>query len=324
MNCPRCNAEVGDSATFCPRCGSAVRNTAAFSYLPAGAPPWPTSTAQLPAHIATLSHNSTATAEQTSQFVIPESTATQKPARRSKMGILAIAGILLLTAIVGVGATLGTLYLNGDFSAQASNKPVQLATPNAAATAAATANTGSGATPAATGTTNSLPTPTSFQSISNTGSSNLKVSLKYPANWVEDAPQVTTDETSISFHPLQQLPILVGVTRVSSAISASITSPNDINQANFTSLQSAQGVSSFQIVNPVTAQRAIGGEQWAEQDATFNVASSSTTVQFHTTTIATKHNSIYYSILFYAPAQVYDEAMQKYFQPIFDSFKFQG
>ncbi len=45
---------------------------------------------------------------------------------------------------------------------------------------------------------------------------------------------------------------------------------------------------------------------------------------FHLTTIAVQHNQLYYDILYYAPAIVYNEAMQKYFQPMLDSIQFQS
>src|SRR5437899_10286095 len=45
MNCPRCNTELPDSATYCVRCGAPIQS-ARFSYLPAGAPSWPTRTPQ--------------------------------------------------------------------------------------------------------------------------------------------------------------------------------------------------------------------------------------------------------------------------------------
>jgi hypothetical protein len=293
-----------------------------------GTPPWPTSTAQLPAYVATLPQRdtngtgtATAIATQTATLPSQDEKAAQKSVRprRSGMRVFALTGIFLLTIIVGTGATLLSLYANGQFAAQAPAKIAHLPTP--AATGATTP--GTGATPAATGITNNLPTPTAFQNISSKGSSSLQVTLKFPSNWVEDAPQSSTDATSIGFHPLQQLPIFIDVSRISASISASITSPNDINQLNFNSLQSTQGVSNFQTVNPVTAQRAIAGAQWAEQDATFDVVTSTNTVQFHATTIATKHGQTYYSIIFYAPSQVYNEAMQKYFQPIINSLQFQ-
>jgi len=54
MFCPRCNTELSDSASICSQCGSPVSagpttsspserpQASTFSYLPAGAPQWPT------------------------------------------------------------------------------------------------------------------------------------------------------------------------------------------------------------------------------------------------------------------------------------------
>ena len=62
-------------------------------------------------------------------------------------------------------------------------------------------------------------------------------------------------------------------------------------------------------------------DQWQEQDAVF---SNTNGVPFHLTTVAVQHNHLYYDIVFYSPTVYYDEAMQKYFQPMFDSFQFQS
>ena len=69
-----------------------------------------------------------------------------------------------------------------------------------------------------------------------------------------------------------------------------------------------------------TPQRTIGGTQWDEQDASF---ANRNNVTFHLTSIAVQRNHLYYDILFYSPQVYYDEAVQKYFQPMFDSFHFQ-
>ncbi|HLI04983.1 MAG TPA: zinc ribbon domain-containing protein [Ktedonobacteraceae bacterium] len=321
MNCPRCNAEVPDSATFCQNCGSSIRpTTTAFSYLPAGAPPWPTSTAQLPASIATLprvSANGTdAIAAQdgaTSARTAVASNA-ERP-RRSAGSIFAVAGILILAVIVGSGLTFFSLYANGQLAAQTPVKPVTL--PKATATSTVSPQGTSASTP----TTDQLPTPTSFQKISKTGSTDLQVSLQFPSDWQEDAPQVTNGTTAIAFHP-QQIPIFFVVARLSASDSASVTSADDLNQLQISSLQSAQGVSNVQSVTPVAAQRTIGGATWPEQDAIFDLSTSAGTVEYHATSIATQHNSVYYNIFFYAPSIVYNEALQKYFQPIFNSFQF--
>lgn len=324
MNCPRCNAEVPDSATFCQNCGSSIRpTTASFSYLPAGAPPWPTSSAQLPAALATLSPvstdgNDTVAAQNgaaPAQGAVV--TKTQRP-RRSAGSVIVVAALLILAVLVGAGLTLGSLYANGQLAAQTPVKPVTL--PKATATAPTTATTpGTSASP--TATTDQLPTPTSFQNISKTGSSDLNVSLKIPSDWQEDAPQTTNGTTAIAFHP-PQIPINFVVARLSSSDSASVPSSDDLNQVEISGFQNGQGVSNLQSMNPVMAQRTIGNETWPEQDATFDVATSSGNVEFHVTSISTQHSKVYYNIIFYAPSSVYNEALQKYFQPIFNSFQF--
>ncbi len=322
MNCPRCNAEVADSATFCQNCGSSIRpTTTSFSYLPAGAPPWPTSSSQLLTSIATLPHlsaNDTDTATSQNGLASAREAVVRKPERprRSAGGVFAVVGLLILAVLVGTGLTLFSLYSNGQIAAQAPVRPVSL--PKATATTATTP--GTVASP--TTTTNQLPAPTSFQNISKTGSTGLQASLKIPSNWLEDAPQVTNGTTQIAFHPQQQLGINFVVARLSSTDLASVPNADSLNQVQISGLQNAQGISNLQSVSPVMAQRSIGGETWPEQDATFDASTSSGTLQYHVTSIATQHNKIYYNIFFYAPAVVYNEALQKYFQPIFDSFQF--
>lgn len=319
MNCPRCNAEVSDSATFCQNCGSTIRPvTTSFSYLPTGAPPWPSSSAQLPASIATLPRASAQDATQNdlapAQVALTPAEPVRPRPRRSARGVLVATAILILAVLVGTGVTLGSLYTSGQLAAQAPVKPVTLSK------ATATTTPGAAVSPTAT-STSALPSPSSFQNISKTGSADLKASLQFPSDWQEDAPQVTNGTTEINFHPLQ-IPINFGVARLSSADSATVPSADALNQAEIASFQNAQGISNVQSITPVTSQRSIGGGTWPEQDATFDVATSGGTIEYHATSIATQHNKIYYNIVFYAPSVVYNEALQKYFQPIFNSFQF--
>lgn len=320
MNCPRCNAEVSDSATFCQNCGSTIRPAAtSFSYLPSGAPPWPSSSAQLPVSIATLPRLNASDAVQNDTAPAQVAPAPAEPVRprprRSARSVFVAIGLLILAALVGVGLTLGTLYTNGQLAAQAPAKPVTL--PKATATAS---TPGASVSPTSTSTSD-LPSPSSFQNISKTGSTDLKASLQFPSDWQEDSPQVTNGTTEINFHPLQ-IPLNFGVARLSSSDSATVPSADALNQAEMASFQNAQGVSNVQSVTPVTAQRSIGGTTWPEQDATFDVATNGGTVEYHATSIATQHDKVYYNIVFYAPSVVYNEALQKYFQPIFNSFQF--
>ena len=60
---------------------------------------------------------------------------------------------------------------------------------------------------------------------------------------------------------------------------------------------------------------------WDEQDSTFSTTQG---LLYHLVSIAVQHNQLYYDILYYAPTVVYNEAVQKYFQPMLDSVQFQS
>src|SRR5579872_1170913 len=106
MTCSQCGTTLPESATYCLKCGATVRS-AAFSYLPSGAPPWPTSSAEMP------SFGKAKFQEEAPAIVqVPKQ-------RRSPRRILVIAAFLLLAPLVGVGITLGSLWANGQFSASA-------------------------------------------------------------------------------------------------------------------------------------------------------------------------------------------------------------
>ena len=66
-------------------------------------------------------------------------------------------------------------------------------------------------------------------------------------------------------------------------------------------------------------QRSIGGITWDEQDATYSTSNGDV---IHIASISVKHNKTYYNILYYAPTSVYDEAVQKYYTQMLNTFKF--
>src|SRR5215471_2135850 len=178
MNCPQCNTELPDSAIFCVKCGSTIRQTS-FSYLPSGAPAWPTE----PFRDAQSLNASPELAQYTSQGEVssnkPSKTAQ---ARKTRLGIPAIIGLCLLSILIGGGLTFGILYLSGQRLAvgtQPTVKPVQLPTP-------AATSTSTSLTPTAQG--NQLPTPTAFRTAT---SKDLGISLQYPSDWVQDPAQKT-------------------------------------------------------------------------------------------------------------------------------------
>ncbi len=301
MNCPRCYTELPDSATTCAQCGAPVR-PATFSYLPAGAPPWPTSVPQ------NFSYGQKAIVQTAQDIrtvegsIVPKSVVAQK---KSSLGIPAIIGLFLVSILIGGGVTFGILYANGQrlsLGPQSAQPTVQLPTSSASSTPTSQAG--------------QLPTPTSFQTITNT---DVGISMKYPSDWVTDPAQKTTSSVSVGIHPQQQIGILIAIERLLPSASATVTSTSDINQANLAQFQNAQGFSNFHIVQPATPQPTIGGVQWDEMDATIT---NSQGVLFHLTTIAVQHNKLYYNIFYFAPNVNYNEAEQKYFQPMLNSFKF--
>jgi hypothetical protein len=306
MNCPRCNTELPDSAIFCVNCGSTIRPVS-FSYLPAGVPEWPTQLPQNAPYKTGPDSQSAPFVQIEASSVVPRSAVAPKT---SRLGIPAIIGLFVLSILIGGGLTFGILYTNGQrlsFGTQPTLPPVQLPTRSASSTPGSL-------TPTAQG--NQLPTPTAFQTVTST---DLGISMKYPSDWVTDPAQKTAVSTLFDIHPRQQIGIFISFERFSSSASGKLATTNAVNQNNFALIQTAQGVTSFQIIQSSTQQRSIGGVKWDEQDATFN---NSNNVTFHLTTIAVQYKKLYYDILFYTPVSTYDEAIQKYFLPMFSSFKF--
>src|SRR5574340_1378173 len=126
MNCPQCNTDLPESAIFCTRCGSTIRQ-ASFSYLPAGAPAWPTEPLKDAQYRSASSEHIQLTDQSESPSAKPSSVASKK-----KLGIPAIIGLCFLSILIGGGLTLGILYLNGErllIGSQSDLKPLQLPAP---------------------------------------------------------------------------------------------------------------------------------------------------------------------------------------------------
>ena len=308
MNCPRCNTELPDSAIYCVNCGSTIR-PATFSYLPTGVPAWPTGSFQ------TTQYRSGAPSEP-AQYVVQgetKSVASSNAAlpKKNRLGVPAIIGLCILSVLIGGGLTFGILYLNGQrlsIGPQPAQTPLQLPTPGASSTPQSL-------TP--TPQSNQLPTPTAFQTVT---SSDLGISMKYPSDWVVDPAQKNANSAFLGIHPQQQQTgIFIVIERYTTSASAKISTTNALNQINLAQFQNLQNITNFQIIQPSIPQRTIGGVKWDEQDATFSNANN---ISFHLTTIAVQYKKLYYDIVFYSPASTYDEAVQKYFLPMLNSFKF--
>ena len=303
MTCSQCGTTLPESATYCLKCGATVRS-ASFSYLPPGAPPWPASSADIP------SFGRAKFQEETPAIV-------QAPKqKRSVRRILVIAAFLLLTPLVGAGITFGSLWANGQFSARATSvTPRNSAQSKTPATQTPVTSNSTTATPATQ--TGSLPTPSGFLTAT---SSEVGISMQYPSDWLEDAPNVTTSgNTAIGFHPPQQLQTAISVGRLSAGNSANVTSTDEVNQANLQGFGTANSLTNPQQLSTTSQPTTIGGVSWDELDATY---SDSTGATVHVSSISVKYKSIYYNVLFFAPSTVYDEAVQKYYSQMLGSFKF--
>src|SRR5215469_817452 len=307
MNCPRCNTELPDTATYCVQCGAPSR-PASFSYLPAGTPPWPTSA---PKNFPYMQETNMQPVPSTYIEGTVSQVKTAAP-KKSSLSFPVIIGLFLLSILIGGGVTLGILAANGTqlFGTPPAPPAVRLPTPSASSTP--------GATSTAQG--NQLPTPTSFQSITMT---DLGVSMKYPSDWQKSGPTTTqSNDLEVRLIPSQQLNIAFLITRISASNSASIANPNAANQGILQAFSQLQGVTN--LTATTTAQPTIGGVQWNEQDATFTGPSTTgtNTIQYDFVTVAVQHNKMYYVIFFYSPDSYYKEAIQKYFQPMLNSYKF--
>jgi len=269
-----------------------------FSYLPAGAPPWPT----------TVPLNLRGATGQTTEAV--SSDQAIKP-RRSKRGILQITGVLLLIPLLGVISTLGILYGQGRFPANGGAKANTNQQSSSKSNSAA-------ATPTATVAqqTNVLPTPTSFKKASN---QDVNISLQYPADWIADAPQKSTQVTAIAIHPQQQLGIEFVVGRLTDSMTTQFQSADEVDAARLGALSNSQGINNLRALSTSTPQITVGGTQWAQRDAMFTDDGGN---NIHITTIAVLHNKAYYNIVTFIPDAVYNEATQKYVQPMLDSVQF--
>ncbi len=307
MNCSRCQADLPDSATFCPRCGTSTQpGQPGFSYLPAGTPPWPSTVPQE----SYLSQSASAVQPAESASTRPE-----KKAGLSGRGILLAIAVVILVPLIGAVVTLGSLYAKGQFPPDTSPQRRVILPAKATPTAASASATDTPSTSAST-QGNQLPTPTSRRTIN---SSDLNMSLKYPSTWVTDPATKSTDSTSMTIHPQQALGIGFIAVRFSDTTSASIASPDEINQARVQSIKTQQGISNVQVVPSTAGQPKIGGDTWQEVDAVFQDSAGN---KIHMITISEQHKKAYYNLVIFSPDGVYTEAMQKYIQPMLDSLQF--
>lgn len=273
-------------------------------YLPAGAPPWPTTVLQRPAPATNGALDTMA------------GKIAGRKSRSARSAFIAL-GVIVLTLLVGVGLTYGVLYLNGQIAANTAQPSSHLVTiPNATVQPTAAAST-------STPSTSTLPTPTSFSTMSSSHQKSIGVLVKYPSDWIEEPPAAATSSGTVVavFHPQQALGIAVYVGKFSVSASG-VTTTSALNQGLISTIFTGNGSSgntNLQAVQSTTPHRTIAGEQWDEQDATFSDANS---VLMHVSSITVRHGSFFYSFIFQAPDLYYNDVLQKYVPPMLDSFKF--
>lgn len=315
MLCPRCNTELPDSASVCSQCGSPVFasapvQTLTFSYLPPGAPRWPTTAS--PQTLFTLSGQtrtapiSVAPGPRDNERLEPE-----RPRRRRGSLSIPFAVLLLFASIlVGGGLTYGALALQ-----KLNNGPQQPARVISLTPAAQTTPGATSASPTTTG--NQFPTPASFQRAVST---ELGFSIQFPSDWVQDkTQQISNGNKNIVFHPSAQLPVTLLIAQISAANSAQATGTAEINSANIQGFGTANNLPSPQVLTNTPTTRSVGGVSWDEEDAVFAPSGG---LSVHVVSLAVKHKVYYYNIVYFAPTSSYDEAMTKYYTTMLDSFQF--
>ena len=138
---------------------------------------------------------------------------------------------------------------------------------------------------------------------------------------MQDALQKSTDGTSLGIHPpqAQQIGISFFLMRFSTSTSATISSADQINQSNVQQFSQLTGVSNMQTLPATSPAPTIGGISWTELNATFM---NSSNVKLDLISMSVEHNKIYYNIAVVLPDVYYTQAMQKYIEHMYTTFKF--
>ncbi|RAQ96135.1 hypothetical protein [Thermogemmatispora tikiterensis] len=307
MTCTQCKLELPVYAVVCPQCGAAVSSgtSAYYSYLPADTPAWPRDPRE--ASGPSLLVNSAAV-----QNAAATSAAQARPGSRPNRWLTAIA-VLLLSCLLGAGFTVGLLWVHGYFAPKAPVRSVRL--PSQAPAATATAGTQNS-------TTNVLPTPSSFKPLSNASSQSLGLTLSLPQDWVEGQLNTSTSGVkTLTLDPPQSLsvPLSLLIVQFPSDANQAFPSAHDLDQFLIQNFAQATSLSNPQALTNTPQTRTVGGQDWSEDDVSFPLNNNQS---LHLVTLSVMYKQHYYSLQFYASNDVFDEAMQKYYNPMLDSLHF--
>lgn len=304
MKCSRCAAELPETPgiiTTCPQCGAQLNSEpqTAFSYLPPGAPPWPTHT---PLHVPNVV---------TAASIAPGinlSVKNNKTKRRSTSSIISSIALLILAPIIGITLVLATLYSQQQHPGQ-----MQQTTPGTDIQTAPSTGSSNNASSGNSSNT-SVPAPTSFKTAKD---STVNISLQYPGDWQLSKPSSSSSSSAITLVQSQNSIEFV-VIHFTDTSSASIPGAQQLNQAYLQDL-SSQGAQDIQILQSSTPSPTIGGTKWQQSEATFSDGQGH---KLHYLTIAVQHGKSYYNIKTLCPDNLYQDALNKYFTPMLKSVKF--
>ncbi|MBX5449100.1 hypothetical protein [Thermogemmatispora sp.] len=307
MTCTQCKTELPAYAVVCPQCGAAVApgTSAYYSYLPSDIPAWPRDAREIISPLLSAS-NPTAQA----------ATAALPGQARSKQLLirwLTVISVLLLSLLLGVGLTLGLLWAHGYFAPRAPVRSVHLPSQ----TPSATAVTGSPSS-----STNILPTPSSFKPLSTANSQSLGLTMNLPQDWVESQLNTSTSGVkTLILTPPQSLsiPLSLLIAQFPSDASQVFSSGHDLDQFLIQDFAQSNSLSSPQALANTPKVRTLGGQTWSEDDVSFLLNNNQS---LHLVTLSVLYKQHYYSLEFYASGDVFDEAMQKYYNPMLDSLHF--
>ena len=332
MKCSHCSGDLQDTATTCPQCGADQDKqnqqypATTFSYLPAGTPPWPTTIPGYRHEHETFATNQPA----------PVPTLLSSKRERKNTGFLNTLSILILMPVIGSLITLGLLYANGQFMHGSSSNSAstqgtynnsarsahhtdssapQPATPQTTSTPLATSEATQTATQ--TGPASTLPTTRSFRTYSN---KDINMSLRYPSDWsLGQTSHANNVVTTLPLQPPQNYGMQIYIEHLTNAFSAFFNDASELNRRNIQSLFQLQNVHDIQKLSSPDAKPTIADATWEQADTTLQVGTSP---KLHFTTISVQHNGSYYSTYFLIPENIYQDAMQKYIQPLLASIKF--
>ncbi|WP_156025254.1 hypothetical protein [Thermogemmatispora carboxidivorans] len=307
MTCTQCKIELPVSAVVCPQCGTAVSSGAQayYSYLPADTPAWPRDPREVSGSLLLAN----GLAGQSTAVAFPGQT---RPAGRSSRWLTVIT-VLLLSCLLGAGFAVGLLWAHGYFAPKAPAHSVQL--PSQAPAATATAGSQSS-------TTNALPTPSSFKPLSNASSQSLGLTMNLPQDWLEG--QLNTSSSGVktlTLDPPQSLsaPLSLLVVQFPSDANQAFSSAHELDQFLIQNFAQATSLSNPQTLTNTPQTRTVGGQSWSEDDVSFPLNNNQS---LHLVTLSVMHQQHYYSLQFYASNDVFDEAMQKYYDPMLNSLHF--